>query len=464
MLFYWMTVIPSLAAEKEISFQTEDGWTIHGMFSAPDNGQGKIPAVLFLHSYEHDSSAYGQYLYPGLAQIIGGQGIATLRFDFRGRGKSSQGRDLSEFSPDEMSKLYLDVRAALAYLHAQTVVDSSKIGIVAEGRSAEAAVRAWAGDSDIKAMILISGRLSDDAKKQIAASPSIPLFAVVSKEDREGFRDMADAYKLTRRAESRISVYKNSGMGTTMFSTWRSEHPQDQPIEDGLAQWMTEQLKAGGQTEEISFQTSDGWTIYGTFWTPSGMSGEAPAPGVVLIHSSFTDRHIFDHLAELMVKQGMAVLNIDTRGRGRSIGKGEFLQLPVEERNNGVLDAKAAVGFLESQPGISRIGLLGTDRGATYALQAAIGAPKVGALVIMTTLLNAKEKEEIAKLDVPIFYLASKDIEIATKALAEAYAVTKNRGSRMLVYNGGALGYDLFELDENLEPTLAQWMKEQLSR
>jgi dipeptidyl aminopeptidase/acylaminoacyl peptidase len=464
-LVYFLAAAPTHAAEKEVSFKTEDGWTIYGMLGLPESAQDKAPVVIFLHSFEHDSSAYGQYLYPGLAQIIGGQGVATLRFDFRGRGKSTGRKELSEFSPEELSKLYLDVRAALAFLDSQPTVDASRVGIVAEGQSAEAAVMAWSGDHRTRGMALISGRLSETAKKQIAASASIPLFLVVSKEDRASFRDMADAYKLTHNDDSHISVYKNLGMGTTLFSVWRSEHPQDKPIEDGIAEWMIERLRLAGETREVSFQTEDGWTLYGTLRTPGAMSQGAPAPAVAMLHSSFTDRHIFDHLAELMVQRGLVVLNFDTRGRGKSTGKGELLDLPPDERNKTYLDAKAAVNFLMSQPGINRVGLVGPDRGATYALAAAIGDSRVAALVLMTTLINAKDREEIAKLDIPIFYLASQELEKATSSsMSQAYAVTKHRGGRLLVYEGGALGYDLFERDETLEPTLAQWMKEQLAR
>lgn len=453
------------AAEKEVSFQTEDGWTISGMFAAPENAKGQVPAVIFLHSFDHDRDAYGKYLYPGLAQIIGGHDVATLRIDLRGRGKSRGAKELHSFSPEEVSKLYLDVRAAIDFLGLQPEVDASRIGIVAEGQSTEAALIAWDGDSRVKAIGLISGRLSEAAKKTIKTHPQIPLFLMVSKEDREGFRDMAAAYTLTQVEDSRISVYKNMGMGTTMFSVWRSEHPNEKPIEETLAEWMSEELKAAGLSREVSFKTEDGWTLYGTLRTPAGLGTNAPIPGVIMIHSSFTDRHIFDHLAAQMVRRGLMVLNIDTRGRGKSIEKGELLKLPPDERNKTTLDAKAAVNFLVSQPGVGRVGLIGPDRGALYALEAALGDSRIGALVLMTTLISASQREEIAKLDIPIFYLASKAMEDLTNgSMAAAYAATKSRGSRLLVYQGGALGYELFDVDESLEPALVQWMKDQLSR
>jgi dienelactone hydrolase len=241
-LLYGMAATPTSATEKEVSFKTEDGWTIYGMLGVPEGVRGKVPAVVFLHTFAHDSDAYGQYLYPGLAQIIGGNGVATLRIDFRGRGKSIGEKELHSFSRRELEKLYMDVRAAIAFLSAQQPVDSSRLGIVAEEGSAEAAVVGWGGDPRVKAMVLISGRLDETAKRLIASNPALPLFLVVSKEDREGFRDMASAYKLTQSEQSLISVYKDVGIGTTMFSVWRSEHPKEKPIEEGIADWMKERL------------------------------------------------------------------------------------------------------------------------------------------------------------------------------------------------------------------------------
>jgi len=462
---YVATALPVSAAEKEISFQTEDGWTISGMFASPEKAKAPVPAVIFLHSFDHDRDAYGKYLYPGLAQIIGEHNVATLRIDLRGRGKSKGAKDLHLFSPAELAKIALDVRGAILFLEAQPEVDSTRIGLVAEGQTTDATVRAWNGDNRVKAIGLISGRLSESAKNAIGVHPQIPLFLMVSKEDREGFRDMADAYNLTTREESRINVYNDLGMGTTMFSVWRSEHPNEKPIEEVLAEWMIDQLRAAGASREVTFKTQDGWTLYGTLRTPDSVSAASSTPAVIMIHSSFTDRHIFDDLAVQMVRRGLVTLNIDTRGRGKSTEKGELLSLPPDERNKTTLDARAAVDFLTSQPGIGRVGLIGPDRGALYALEAALADSRIGALVLMTTLISAPQREQIAKLDIPIFYLASKSMEDLTNgSMAAAYAATKNRGSRLLVYPGGALGYELFESDQSLEPTLVQWMKDQLSR
>jgi dienelactone hydrolase len=229
--------------EKEVSFKTEDGWTLHGMFSSPKGAKRSIPAVVFLHSFEHDRDVFGYYIYPGMAEVIGSRGVATLRFDLRGRGRSMGKKELHSFSPEEKSKLYLDVRAALSFLETQAAVDVTRVGIVAEQQSAEAAVIGWSGDSRVSAITLLTGHLSDAALNQIAANPDIPIFLIASKEDRKSFRDMASAYNLTRNPNSRIRVYKNLGMGTGMFGFCRLLHPEDRPMEENIADWMIDRLK-----------------------------------------------------------------------------------------------------------------------------------------------------------------------------------------------------------------------------
>jgi dienelactone hydrolase len=229
--------------EKEVSFKTEDGWTLRGMFSSPKGAKRSIPAVVFLHSFEHDRDVFGYYIYPGMAEVIGSRGVATLRFDLRGRGQSMGSKELHSFSPEERSKLYLDVRAAMSFLETQASVDATRVGIVAEQQSAEAAVMGWSGDHRVSAITLLTGHLSDAAKNQIAENPDIPIFLIASKEDRKSFRDMASAYNLTRNLNSRIRVYKNLGMGTGMFGFCRLLHPQDRPMEEDIADWMIDRLK-----------------------------------------------------------------------------------------------------------------------------------------------------------------------------------------------------------------------------
>jgi hypothetical protein len=89
--------------------------------------------------------------------------------------------------------------------------------------------------------MLISGRLSEAAKAAVRRTRA-PLLCLVSKEDRRGFKDMVDAFLASKSQLSRIRVFEGLALGTTMFSTWRNEFPQEQPIDELAGLWLAQIL------------------------------------------------------------------------------------------------------------------------------------------------------------------------------------------------------------------------------
>ncbi|MCS6805194.1 MAG: hypothetical protein NZ823_08655, partial [Blastocatellia bacterium] len=332
----------SVAAEdRDISFQTEDGWTIYGTLSIPDSGKQKFPVVILLPSMAHDRASFGVYRdpgpgrsqYPGLAPVILSRGVATLSLDLRGRGQSMGMKEQHSFNDEERSRMYLDVRGAMSLIEKQPMLDASRVGLVGVEHSADAAVRGWAGDNRVQAMALISGRLSEVAKQHIAASPKLPLFLTVSSEDKRGFADMTDAYFLSNSASTTIEIYDGLGVGTWMFSMYRQKFPNQQPLHEKIGDWISNLLLMTGQLREVSFQTQDGWTIFGNFRLPERETGKKPA--VILLHSGLSDRHAYHELEIELARAGLAVLNIDWRGKGKSTGKGPYFELSRAERDRG---------------------------------------------------------------------------------------------------------------------------------
>lgn len=461
-----------LAAEKEVSFKTEDGWTIYATLNLPDTNQGKVPVVILLPSTEHDRASFEIYRdpganrpqYTGLAPVIRAKGVGTLNLDLRGRGKSLGKKELHSFTAEELSKIYLDVEAAFAFLESQPEVDSSRIGIVAVGKSAEAAVLGWGGDSRVSAIALISGRLSDKAKKTIADSPDLPLYLVVSSEDKEGFAAMTDAYFLSKSKESGIEVFNGLGIGTWMFSLFRAKYRDEKPLHDQVGEWIADKVLLTGPVSEVSFQTDDGWTIYGNLRIPQ-LAAANKIPAVILLHSGLSDRNVYADLEVALARNGLAVLNIDWRGNGKSTGKGKYFELSRAERDKGYLDALGGVKFLASQPNIdvNRIGILGTVIGAKHAMAAAAEEPRIKTAVVLTGYIpTEKEKAYFTSQKVPVLYVTSTGHRPVTRSLAEMYTLTKDKGSELITYPGGAIGYQLFKLDDNLLPRIVNWMKEKL--
>lgn len=466
------SMVGSVAAEeRDINFQTEDGWTIYGTLSIPDSNKQKLPVVILLPSMAHDRTSFGIYRdpgpgrpqYPGLAPVIQSHGVATLSLDLRGRGRSIGMKEQHAFNDEERSRIYLDVRGAMSFIEKQPMLDASRIGLVGVEHSADAAIRGWAGDSRVQAMALISGRLSQVAKQHIVASPKLPLFLTVSSEDKRGFADMTDAYFLSDSARTEIEVYDGLGIGTWMFSMYRQRFPNQQPLHEKIGHWIANLLLMTGRLREVSFQTEDGWTIFGNFRLPEEKTSKKPA--VILLHSGLSDRYAYHELEIELARAGLAVLNIDWRGRGKSTGRGSYFELSRAERDRGYLDVLAAVNFLASQSDIdaNRIGVLGTVLGARYAMAALTEDARIRTGIALTGYIaTEKEKRYLMSQKIPILYITSRGHVQVTQALTELYNLTKGYGSELIVYEGGAIGYQLFKLDADLLPRVVRWMKEKL--
>jgi predicted alpha/beta hydrolase len=222
---------------------------------------------------------------------------------------------------------------------------------------------------------------------------------------------------------------------------------------------MTPRLSASAF--DVTFKTEDGWTLYGTLRLPQAPS-QAKAPGVVLVHSYLTDRHMFENLEHLLSAAGFAVLNFDFRGRGKSQERGNYFDLPIPERDKAYLDVKAAMDYLASNNAVNpeRLGLVTTSIGVKYGMKAACLDPRVKSFVMLGGM---PDKADVAKSTFPILFISTLGLPPIAQAFREFYKLAKDHGSTLLEYEGGSIGYQLFELHENLEPLIVRWLKPQLN-
>jgi len=185
------------------------------------------------------------------------------------------------------------------------------------------------------------------------------------------------------------------------------------------------------------------------------------------LHSGRSDRYVFANLERLLAGAGFAVLNIDWRGRGKSVNKGRYLDLSKEERANGKIDAKAAIDFLTSQEGVDRerVGVVGVVHGAEHAVRGSMGDPRVKSLALLTGYMPLHEDESayLTSGQVHAMYVSCEGHGLVTKAMRRLYGASRDKLARMIVYPGGAIGYQLFELDPNLEPAIVEWLREGLT-
>lgn len=453
--------------QKEISFKTEDGWTIYGTFSVPATyKQGeKLPAALLLHSSMHSRTAWLNY--PGWARIQ--ESIATLLIDWRGRGKSQGPIAFVEFSRAQRERVALDVKAAIDFLASQKEVDATRIGVVAEEFSAGPAVIGAMEDPRVRVFVLISGLLDQKAMDLIAANLTKPILFIVSKEDKPSFDDLTRAYNLSENAESEIWVENGLGIGVSMGSVWRNRYI-DQPVEKAIdftaGEWLVNKLRSLGHISEVALQTRDGWTLYANLGLPDGLGAGKSVPGVILLPTALADRTSYYNLERLLVRSDIAVLNLEWRGIGKSIGKGNYIDMTLSELMGAPNDVQEAYRFLASQKGVDpeRIAVLGAAFSAKLAMYAAKENPKLKAVAMLTPVTWPWEQENdykiIASLDRPLFLVTGDGFGEMTKKFAEL--VAKDERNTVLTYPGGIFGYLLFRVDRSLEATIVEWFKQQL--
>lgn len=69
--------------------------------------------------------------------------------------------------------------------------------------------------------------------------------------------------------------------------------------------------------EELSWTSSDGLNIYGTYWAPD----EAPVAVICLVHGMGEHINRYSHMAEFFCERNIAIIGYDHRGHGKSGGK-----------------------------------------------------------------------------------------------------------------------------------------------
>jgi len=120
--------------EEEVHFTTQKGaTTLAGTLTTP-KGAGPFPAALLVSGsgpQNRDESLAGHSPFLVLADYLTRNGIAVLRYDKRGIGKST-----GDFAAATTEDFAMDGEAALAYLKSRREIASGKIGVIGHSEGA----------------------------------------------------------------------------------------------------------------------------------------------------------------------------------------------------------------------------------------------------------------------------------------------------------------------------------------
>jgi len=140
---------------EEVTFKnTKAGITFAGTLTYPKE-KGKYPAVVLITGSgpeNRDEEIFGHKPFLVIADYLTRHGIAVLRFDDRGTGKSGgvfQGATTIDFSTD--------VQAAVNYLESRTDINKKKIGLIGHSEGGIIAPIVASADKNISFIVLLAG-------------------------------------------------------------------------------------------------------------------------------------------------------------------------------------------------------------------------------------------------------------------------------------------------------------------
>lgn len=141
--------------EEDVTYANKKaGNTLAGTLTVPA-GNGPFPAVLLIVGsgpHDRDESLLGHKPFLVLADYLTRRGIAVLRADKRGVGKST-GNEATATSADFAS----DAEAGVAYLKSRTEVDPHKIGLIGHSEGGIIAPMVAAEDHDVAFVVMMAG-------------------------------------------------------------------------------------------------------------------------------------------------------------------------------------------------------------------------------------------------------------------------------------------------------------------
>lgn len=148
--------------------------SLEGVWHFPE-GTGPFPVVIVCHPHPLYGGDMSSDVVFAICQALAQQSIATLRFNFRGVGKSG-----GEFGGGIAEQE--DVRAALAFVLSTPNIDQKRIGLAGYSFGASVALPVAIQDGRVKLLALVSPPLADSGWEQLKGYTK-PKFFIVGDND-----------------------------------------------------------------------------------------------------------------------------------------------------------------------------------------------------------------------------------------------------------------------------------------
>jgi len=179
--------------------------SLEGLLHLPE--QTPAPGILVCHPHPMYGGDMHNNVVDAVCQTAVENGIAALRFNFRGAGDSEGSYDDGNGERD-------DVRAALTYLRGLPEVDSGRVALA--GYSFGAAVALHATDERLDAFIAVSLPTAMALKDVRVACPALFISG-----DQDKYSDLGELTRLVRGLGPQVELKLLPGLGHFWFGVER---------------------------------------------------------------------------------------------------------------------------------------------------------------------------------------------------------------------------------------------------
>jgi dienelactone hydrolase len=211
--------------------------------------------------------------------------------------------------------------------------------------------------------------------------------------------------------------------------------------------------------KNVSLKASDGTKLAATYYS----SGDAPGPGVLLLHQCNQERSSWNGLASDLAARGFHVLTLDYRGYGESGGKPYKQWTAADQAELGGKwpgDVDTAFAYLRSQPGVrgDALGAGGASCGVNQSIQLARRHPEVKSLVLLSGFTNREGRLYLRSAKtLPLMLAASDDDQGAVQGMAWLDAASGNPKNQFVHYATGGHGTVMFGPHPELPREIVTW-------
>ncbi len=210
-------------------------------------------------------------------------------------------------------------------------------------------------------------------------------------------------------------------------------------------------------SQKVSFSTQDGVKIVANFFPFD--SNKA----VIAVHQFNSSKESYNELAQLLNKNGFAVLSIDLRGHGESKASGSLsspFSLQDSDFQTMEWDILAGQQFLQ-QKGFTDFFLVGASIGANLAIMVPAENSGFKAAVALSPGEEFKSLVPMAaarETMVPTLLVASKEDAYSFQSVQSLYP-SFNAQAKKIELNNAGHGTSMLEKEPSLKQSILDWLQ-----